>query len=62
MAQHWSEGVGGLRFTAREFHQDLIQTAKQRNTLALPPKNAATFVALKLLQELAHQIRRLRIL
>lgn len=58
MAHHWSEGVSTLRFTAREFQQDLVEEALKHNLLTCPPTLAATFVALKVIQELAYQIRR----
>ncbi|XP_077284544.1 endoribonuclease Dcr-1 [Arctopsyche grandis] len=58
MAHHWSEGVSTLRFTSREFQQELVEEALIHNLLTCPPSSAATFVALKVIQELAYQIRR----
>lgn len=58
MAHHWSEGVSSLRFTAREFQLELVEEALKHNLLTCPPATTGFFVTLKLIQELAYQIRR----
>lgn len=60
MACHFNENVYTTVFTPREYQVELLDTSKESNTIVcLGNNNAKTFVALKLLQELAAEVRRL---
>ncbi|KAK5639662.1 hypothetical protein RI129_012154 [Pyrocoelia pectoralis] len=58
MACHFIENVYTQIFTPREYQVELLQAAKERNTIVCSGTSSTkTFIAVKLLQELAWQMR-----
>lgn len=59
MACHFNENVYTTVFTPREYQVELLDTAKESNTIVcLGNNNAKIFLAVKLLQELASEVRK----
>uniref|UniRef100_A0A1B6DKN5 ribonuclease III n=1 Tax=Clastoptera arizonana TaxID=38151 RepID=A0A1B6DKN5_9HEMI len=59
MAHHFSDNVYTRAFTPREYQVELLSAAKERNIIVcLGNSTNKTFIALKLIQELAIDVRR----
>lgn len=58
MAFHWAENVNTASFTPREYQVELIDTARDRNIIMCLSQNSSRdFIALKVIQEHANQLR-----
>lgn len=59
MACHFNDNVYIHTFTPREYQVELLDTAKKRNTVVCSStSNAKAFIAIKLLQEFAQEMRK----
>lgn len=58
MALHWSDNVHTTAFTPRDYQVELLAAAVEKNIIiCLGHNSSREFIALKLIQELAYQIR-----
>ncbi|XP_055849068.1 endoribonuclease Dcr-1 [Episyrphus balteatus] len=61
MAFHWCDNVHTTSFTPRDYQVELLASASEQNTmLCLGHKSSKEFIALKLLQEKARELRQNR--
>lgn len=59
MTYHWSDNVHTTAFTPRDFQVELLAAARERNIIiCLGHNSSKEFIALKLLQERAPELRR----
>ncbi|KAJ6640017.1 Endoribonuclease Dcr-1 [Pseudolycoriella hygida] len=60
MSHHWSDNVHTTAFTPRDYQVELAAAAKEKNIIiCLGHNSSKEFIALKLLHEKAHELRRL---
>lgn len=59
MTYHWSDNVHTTAFTPRDFQVELLAAAREKNIIVCLGHNSSKeFIALKLLHERAHELRR----